>query len=139
MSQAIDGATIDGGDFEITARDLNGDAVIIDDATLTVKVWRCGKICYGLLVSTQRYIHVQSATLAGLDGDAKLVMASADPVAVEQSLYSSENDYCNWGTDTFGNGATFDFTGTTRPTVRSSRDQWRGLRVWNQQRLCGVH
>ena len=40
---------------------------------------------------TEVYVHVQSATLAGLDGDAKLVMASADPVAVEQNLYSSDN------------------------------------------------
>ena len=100
MSQAIDGATIDGGDFEITARDLNGDAVIIDDATLTV---RSGAAADAAVVTagehTEVYVHVQSATLAGLDGDAKLVMASADPVAVEQNLYSSdntENGNVNW-------------------------------------------
>ena len=76
-------------------------------------------LLWSLLVSTEVYVHVQSATLAGLDGDAKLVMASADPVAVEQNLYSSdntENGNVNWGgIESFGNGATFD-AGATDPT-----------------------
>ena len=120
LSQAIDGSTIDGGDFEIAARDLGGALVAIDDATLTV---RSGAAADAAVVSggehDEVYVHVQSATLASLDGDAKLVLASADPVPVEQNLYSSdntENGNVNWdGLDGFGNGATFD-AGVIDPT-----------------------
>ncbi|MCH1602638.1 MAG: hypothetical protein L7S57_07315, partial [Luminiphilus sp.] len=120
LSQAIDGSTIDGGDFEITARDLGGALVAIDDATLTV---RSGAAADAAVVNggehAEVYVHVQSATLAGLDGDAKLVLASADPVPVEQNLYSSdntENGNVNWGGLTgFNNGAIFD-AGVIDPT-----------------------
>ena len=113
LSQAIDGSTIDGGDFEVYARGLDNAPVAIDDATLTV---RSGAAADAAVVTggehTEVYVHVQSATLAGLDGTAELRFASVDPVPVEQSLYSSEDGAVNWGTDTFGNGATFDSSAT---------------------------
>ena len=69
MSQAIDGSTIDGGDFGIYARDLNNSPITIDDATLTV---RSGAAADAAVVTagehTEVYVHVQSVTLAGLDG-----------------------------------------------------------------------
>ena len=84
----------------IYARGLGGAPVAVDDATLTV---RSGAAADAAVVTggehTEVYIHVQSSTLAGLDGTAELRFASVDPVNIDQNLYSSdntENGSVNW-------------------------------------------
>ena len=61
MSQAIDGSTIDGGDFGIYARGLDNAPVTIDDATLTVRSGAATRtLLWSLAVSTQRFMSTSS-------------------------------------------------------------------------------